>query len=79
MSVNPPPSSTDGTKPNQLAVKPDSNAPNSLDEPIKIPLMDDTRPRMASGVLNCMMVERNTTEILSNAPDNPKLAIDSHK
>jgi len=38
-SVITPPKITDGTKPMMRAAKPDSNAPSSLDEPIKIPLM----------------------------------------
>jgi hypothetical protein len=37
-SVIKPPKTTDGTNPINLAVTPDSNAPNSFDDPIKIQL-----------------------------------------
>ena len=42
----------DGFKPNILAVAPDSKAPISLDEPMKIPLTAETLPRISSGVDN---------------------------
>lgn len=46
MIVAAPPNTIDGTKPIMLAAIPDSNAPNSLDEPIKMPLMALIRPRI---------------------------------
>ena len=41
-----PPKTIDGTKPIKLAAMPDSSAPNSLDEPMKMPLMALILPRM---------------------------------
>ena len=45
-----PPNATEGIKPISLAVMPDSNAPNSFDEPMKMLFTEATRPRMCSGV-----------------------------
>ena len=50
ISVMIPPNATDGTKPISLAVIPDSKAPSSFDEPIKILFTEATRPRICSGV-----------------------------
>ena len=47
-----PPKTTAGTVPINLAVKPLSKAPNSLDEPIKIELTEATLPLTSSGVFN---------------------------
>ena len=47
-----PPKTTAGTVPINLAVKPLSKAPNSLDEPIKIELTEATRPLTSSGVFS---------------------------
>jgi hypothetical protein len=47
-----PPRIIEGFKPNALAVIPDSKAPISFDEPMKIPFTAETRPRMFSGVHN---------------------------
>src|SRR5580698_8136251 len=52
-----PPSTTEGTVPNQAAVKPDSNSPSSLDAPIKREFTALTRPRIASGVANWTKVD----------------------
>ena len=45
-----PPNATEGIRPISLAVTPDSKAPSSFDEPIKILFTEATRPRMCSGV-----------------------------
>ena len=63
-----PPPTTDATKPNQSAVRPDSNAPSSLDEPMNTALTAETRPRIASGVSTWTSVPRTTTLTLSSAP-----------
>src|SRR5207253_6818253 len=63
-----PPATTETTGPNSAAVNPDSNAPNSLDVPIKILFTDETRPRISSGVISCTMEPRMITLTLSNAP-----------
>ena len=63
-----PPNITDGTVPKSLAAVPDSNAPISFDEPINIEFTADTRPRILSGVNNCIMVLRIITLMLSKAP-----------
>ncbi len=65
-----PPKTTEGTNPNSLAAKPDSNAPISFDEPIKTELTDDTLPRIASGVCYCTNMDLMSTETASNAPEN---------
>ena len=76
-SVMQPPNTTDGTSPSRRAATPDSNAPSSFDEPMKMPLIDDTRPRMWSGVTSCRMVERSTTDTPSHRPDSISIAADS--
>ena len=63
-----PPNNTDGTVPNKRAEVPDSKAPISLDDPINIEFTADTRPRICSGVSNCINVPRMITLTLSNAP-----------
>ena len=78
-SVMQPPKITDGTSPSSFAARPDSNAPSSFDEPMKMPLIADTRPRMASGVASCRIVERITTDTPSHRPDANSNAADSHK
>jgi len=40
-------------------------------------LTDDTRPRIASGVASCRMVERSTTEMPSKMPDSSRSDADS--
>ena len=50
ISVMIPPNATEGIRPISLAVIPDSKAPSSFDEPIKMLLTDATRPRICSGV-----------------------------
>ena len=44
-----------------------------------MPLIDDTRPRMASGVASCRIVERSTTDTPSHRPDSNSNAADSQK
>src|SRR5215472_9357872 len=63
-----PPATTEITGPNNAAVNPDSNAPNSFDVPMKILFTDDTRPRISSGVTSCTIDPRMMTLTLSNAP-----------
>ena len=48
-SVASPPSTTDGTVPRSLAATPDSNAPISLELPMKMALTEETRPSRCSG------------------------------
>ena len=45
-----PPSTTDVTVPNNRAATPDSKAPSSLEEPMKIAFTDETLPSRCSGV-----------------------------
>ena len=63
-----PPNTTAGTKPISRAVAPDSNAPNSLDEPINRLLTAETRPRISSGVKSDTIVPRMTILTLSKKP-----------
>ena len=60
-SVAIPPSTTDGTVPSSLAATPDSNAPISLELPMKMALTDETRPSRCSGVSTWSSVLRTTT------------------
>ena len=53
-----PPNTTDGTVPIIRAATPDSKAPISFDDPMKIWFTADTRPRMALGVRSCTSVWR---------------------
>ena len=75
-----------------LAVSPLSKAPNSFEEPTKIEFTEATRPRILSGVCNCRIVFRITTETPSKMPlkniaitetqnhfDNPKTIIQTPK
>src|SRR3546814_1784552 len=41
------------------------------------PLIDDTRPRIASGVASCRMVVRSTTDTPSHTPDSISRKADS--
>ena len=54
-SVPIPPKITDPTAPNHLAVSPDSSSPSSFEQLIKRNVIEDTRPRIASGVIICVM------------------------
>lgn len=72
MIVAAPPNTIEGTKPITLAAIPDSRAPNSFDEPIKMPLIALMRPRIWSGVVSCIMLPRITTEIESQHPEMNK-------
>ena len=47
-----PPKTTAGTVPSNLAATPDSKAPISFDEPMKILLTADTLPFILSGVIS---------------------------
>ena len=71
-----PPISAAGTVPNQAAVTPDSNSPNSLDVPMNMALTALTRPRISSGVSNCTSVERMTTLNMSDQPSTTSAAND---
>ena len=63
-----PPKTTAVTVPISLAVKPLSKAPSSLEEPVNILSTEETLPRIASGVFNCIMVWRITIETPSVTP-----------
>ena len=63
-----PPETAEKTGPASAATVPDSNAPSSLEAPMKTPFSADTRPRMLSGVSTWMSVVRTTTLMLSQAP-----------
>src|SRR3954447_15721715 len=76
-SVITPPKTTEGTRPNKLAVTPDSNSPSSLLEPMKMTLTAVTRPRIESGVNSWSTVWRITTLILSAAPKTKSAANDT--
>src|SRR5262252_5293765 len=76
-SVPTPPMTTAGTVPNQCAVKPDSNCPNSFDVPINSEFTALTRPRILSGVDNCTSVPRMMTLIMSDAPTNSSEIIET--
>jgi hypothetical protein len=47
-----PPKITDGINPINFAATPDSNDPNSFDDPRKILFTEATRPRISLGVYN---------------------------
>src|ERR1700730_6784292 len=74
-----PPITTEGTVPNQAAVTPDSNSPNSLDAPIKSEFTALTRPRISSGVASWIKVTRTYTLTMSEAPSNASATTDSVK
>ncbi|MNR57783.1 hypothetical protein D3C85_1786230 [compost metagenome] len=63
-----PPNTTAGTVLINFAVRPDSKAPISLEEPINILFTAETLPRISSGVSSCIIVERMITLMLSKAP-----------
>ena len=68
-----PPNTTEGTTPNILAANPLSNWPSLVYfEFINIELTLLTRPRMWSGVFNCMTVPRMTTLTPSSMPATSK-------
>src|SRR5271165_2940143 len=69
-----PPPTTEPTVPNSRAARPDSNAPSSLDEAMKMALIAETRPRISSGVSNWTSVWRTTTLTLSSAPVSKSVA-----
>src|SRR6187397_1025535 len=77
ISVMAPPNNTAGTAPNNFAATPDSNAPISFDEPMKIEFTADTRPIRCGGVNTCSNVERITTLTMSNSPLATRSATDS--
>jgi hypothetical protein len=62
------PNTTEGLVPISFAARPDSKAPISLDEPIKIELTDATLPRISCGVESCKIVCRVTILTLSHMP-----------
>ena len=71
-----PPKITDATVPKSRAATPDSNDPSSFDEVMNILLTDDTRPRISSGVNNCIIVLLIITLTLSAAPKIKRKASD---
>ena len=66
--VTAPPKITDGTAPSRLAATPDSKAPISLDEPMKIWFTAETRPSISGGRIACSSVLRINTLTMSAAP-----------
>ena len=76
-TVKIPPTTIDGFKPNALAVVPDSKAPISFDEPMKIELTADTLPRISSGVKSCTNIDRIKTDTASKAPESISSANES--
>src|ERR1700730_14294900 len=71
-----PPITTEGTVPNQAAVTPDSNSPNSLDAPIKSEFTALTRPRISSGVASWIKVIRTYTLTIAEASSIVSATID---
>src|SRR5204862_6204147 len=67
-SVTRPPKITDRTVPSNFAATPDSNDPSSFEDPMKIWLAAETRPRRCGGVRKVRRVERMTTLTLSTIP-----------
>ena len=67
-----PPNTTAGTVLISFAVRPDSKAPISFDEPINMLFTAETRPRISSGVSNCIIVDRIITLTLSKDPSKNK-------
>lgn len=63
-----PPKKAAGTGPMSLAASPDSKAPSSLEELMKIILMAEMRPRMSSCEQSWMAVDRMTALTPSKAP-----------
>ena len=74
-----PPPTTAITGPNNFAANPLSNAPNQLEDPTNMELTDATRPFMLSGVFNCKIVDRITTEIPSAIPLKNKASSEMQK
>ena len=79
ISVIVPPKTTEVTVPINFAVKPLSKAPSSLEDPTKIEFTAATLPRMWSGVFNCKIVWRITTEIPSTTPLKNNAITESQK
>src|SRR5581483_10001919 len=67
-STTAPPSTAEPTAPNQSAVTPDSNMPICPAQLVNSEFTANTRPRVSSGVANCMMDCRTTTDSISPAP-----------
>ena len=78
-SVPIPPLTTDTTGEKSRATRPDSKPPSSFDEPIKIEVTAETRPRISSGVSSCCSVWRTTTLTLSKSPVRKSIAQESQK
>src|SRR5688500_17311527 len=74
-----PPSTTAGTAPTSRAATPDSNAPSSFDEPMKMELTAETRPSICGGVSSWMSVDRMTTLTLSAIPLSARSAKERKK
>src|SRR5690242_20928994 len=63
-----PPTTTEVTVPRSRAATPDSKAPSSFEDPMKMAFTEETRPSRCSGVSTCNKVERTTTLTLSAMP-----------
>ena len=74
-----PPKTTAVTVPINLAVRPLSNAPNSLDDPTNMEFTEETLPRIWSGVFNCRMVCLITIETPSVTPLKNNAATETQK
>ena len=57
-TVMAPPTITEGTVPSRRAATPDSKAPISFDEPMKIWFTAETRPSIPDGTITCISVLR---------------------
>ena len=57
-TVMTPPTTTEETVPSSLAATPDSKAPISFDDPMKIWLTAETRPSIPDGTSTCISVLR---------------------
>src|SRR5262245_3505383 len=71
-----PPRTAAGTAPRRRATTPDSNSPNSLEEPIKMELTAEILPRIESGEESCTAAVRTTMLTLSKAPLKPRATRD---
>lgn len=72
MRVIAPPKITEGITPRSFAANPDSKAPISFDEPMKMLFTAATRPFISSGVNSWRIVWRITTLTESNIPLNAR-------
>ena len=68
ISVIAPTKITEGITPRSFAARPDSKAPISFEEPMKMLFTAATRPFISSGVKSWRIVWRITTLTVSNIP-----------